>query len=38
MTANKDEIFFEALEKSLSVEKSEILFDYIISEEFSDIR
>ena len=38
MTENKDEIFFEALEKSLSVEKSEILFDYIMSGEFSDIR
>ena len=38
MTVNKDEIFFEALEKSLSVEKSEILFDYIMLGEFSDIR
>ena len=38
MTENKDEIFFEALEKSLSVEKSEKLFDYIMSGEFSDIR
>ena len=38
MTVNKNEIFFEALEKSLSVEKSEILFDYIMSGEFSEIR
>ena len=38
MTENKDKVFFESLEKSLSVEKSEILFNYIMSGEFSDIK
>jgi anthranilate phosphoribosyltransferase len=38
MTESKDKIFFESLEKSLSVEKSEILFNYIMSGEFSDIK
>ena len=38
MTENKDKVFFESLEKSLSVEKSEILFDFIMLGEFSDIR
>ena len=38
MEENKINIFYESLEKSLSVEKSELLFNYIMSGDFSDIK
>ena len=38
MKENKINIFYESLEKSLSVEKSELLFNHIMSGDFSDIK
>ena len=38
MKQNKNYIFYESLEKSLSVEKSELLFNHIMSGDFSDIK
>ena len=38
MEENKNNIFDESLEKSLSVEKAELLFNYIMSGDFSDIK
>ena len=38
MEENKINIFYESLEKSLSVEKAELLFNHIMSGDFSDIK
>ena len=38
MEENKSKIFFESLEKSLSVEKAELLFNHIMLGDFSDIK
>ena len=38
MEENKINFFYESLEKSLSVEKAELLFNHIMSGEFSDIK
>ncbi|MFL2801429.1 MAG: anthranilate phosphoribosyltransferase [Paracoccaceae bacterium] len=38
MEENKNKIFYESLENSLSIEKAELLFNYIMSGDFSDIK
>ena len=38
MEENKNKIFYECLDNSLSVEKAELLFNYIMSGDFSDIK